>query len=114
MSSLHYLSPFLGAVLFEAVHWFRIREKLDLPKYRKLLRSPAYWVITAVAVLLGGLGALVYFGDRLSPGELLVAGAAFPTLLKKLVAAFTDKQATVLGDERADDGSPVADYFAAA
>lgn len=113
MSSLHYLSPFLGAVLFEAVHWFRIREKLDLPKYRKLLRSPAYWVITAVAVLLGGLGALVYFGDRLSPGELLVAGAAFPTLLKKLVAAFTDKQATVLGAEP-DEGGPVADYFAAA
>jgi hypothetical protein len=62
------------------------REKPDLSKCRKPLRSPACWVITAVAVL---LGALVHFYDRLGPGELLVAGAAFPAPLKKLVAART-------------------------
>ena len=42
--------------------------------------------------------------------ELLVAGAAAPSLLKKLVAAFLVKQSTMLGEEDPDRVSP-RDYF---
>lgn len=103
-------APFIGAIAQEVFHWYHLRERLESPKYKRLLRSRVYWVFTAAAVLFGGLGAYIYFGTRLAPGEMLVAGAAFPVLLKKLVAGLTAKEETKLGDEEKKD-HPVRDYF---
>jgi len=112
MRPIDYVAPFVGAIALETVHWYQLREHLHLAKYRRLLRSRAYWVITTIMVVVGGVGSLILFEDRLGPGELFVAGAAFPTLLKKLVAGFTTKQVT-LGDKLTDDRSTVSamDYF---
>jgi hypothetical protein len=116
MSALELAAPFVGAIALEVFHWYGLRERLDTARYRRLLRSRVYWIFTVLAVVVGGAGALIYFGGRLSGGELLVAGAAFPTLLKKLVGVFV-KERTTLGDaeDRREpaDTAPAADYFAA-
>ena len=112
MRTVDYVAPFVGAISLESVHWYQLREHLHLAKYQRLLRSKAYWLITLAMVLLGGAGSLILFEDRLRPGELFVAGAAFPTLLKKLVAGFSKERVT-LGDDtegrRATAGA--MDYF---
>jgi len=113
MSVLNYIAPFVGAALLEVVQWYRLREKLDNERYRRLLRSPGYWVITVLTGVLGAIAALIYFATRseLSPAELLVAGAAFPTLFKKLVAAFVDKEVTTLGDLSEKRKSTISTYL---
>lgn len=116
MTVLQIVAPFIGAIALEALHWYQLREKTGTAQFRRAVRSVAYWVITAVMIIVGGVGALIYFGERLSAGELLIAGAAFPTLLKKLIAPFVKKQ-TKLGSpedaERAEHVSPapVGGYF---
>lgn len=46
MDGLDYVAPFVGAMTLEAVHRYELREKLHLKKYRQLLGSPAYWLVT--------------------------------------------------------------------
>ena len=111
MNTLHIAAPFVGAVLSEVLHWYRVRDRLDSAKYQKLLRSRPYWIITTLAVLVGGLSVLIIFGARFNDGELLLAGAAFPTLLRKVIAAFVGGPKTVLGT---NDRQAVSDYFAVA
>ena len=97
MTTIEMAAPFVGAIAMEAVHWYQLRERLSLGKYRNLLRSVGYWVITIVMALVGGVGTLIYFQGRLTQGELLIAGAAFPALLKKLVGTFVKSQVKLGG-----------------
>lgn len=108
---LVYLAPFVGAVALEVFHWYQLREKLDSAHYKRLLRSKSYWIITVLTVLVGGTVVLIYFQGRLTAAELLVAGAAIPTLFKKLVATFTATQQTKLGPKD-EDKAKWSDYFA--
>jgi len=102
------LAPFVGAIALEVVSWYLLRTRLDKPQYQKLLKSVGYWVITVLMVLVGALGALFLFWGRLEVWQLFIAGAAFPTLFKKLVSAFITDQ-TKLGASEAP--SPLRDYF---
>ena len=105
MDWLQLSAPFVGAIAFEAIHWYQLRERLHLEKFRRAARSIAYWAITILMIVVGGVGAMIYFGDRLTAGEMLVAGAAFPTLLKKLVGAFVKEQVQ-LGDRSGREPAP--------
>jgi hypothetical protein len=111
MSGVSRLAPFLGAAALEVIYWYQLRTELHLKKYQRLLRSKAYWIITVAMVLVGGLFTLIYFGDRLRPGELLVAGAAFPTLIKQLIAAFSAKQLTLGEDSTESEADALRTYF---
>lgn len=122
MPTLETLAPFVGAAAMETVQWYQLRERLTEAKYRRLLRSPAYWAITVAMAVIGGIGTLIYFQARLTPGEFLVAGAAFPSLLKKLIGAFVKKQVTLGGpsareaptrDGDAESQSAVTTYLTA-
>jgi len=77
-----------GAFAFEVVQWYDLRAKLSAKKYQKLIRSKGYWIITVLMMIVGSGGAAILFLDRLAAPEMMVAGAAFPTLFKKLVSAF--------------------------
>jgi FtsH-binding integral membrane protein len=110
---LEVLAPFVGAAALEVVHWFRLREKLQLAKYQKLLRSTGYWVVTALMILVGGFVTLIYLGDNDRPDQLLIVGAAFPTLFKSLIGAATDRQQTTLGPTRDSAGNNLRAYFSA-
>lgn len=122
MTPLDTASPFIGAIAQELLHWYQLRERLDQVRLSRLLRSVGYWVITVLVVLVSGAGALIYFNGRLTAGEMLIAGAAFPTLFKKLATTFVKERATLGGEvrdprPREHRGQPssnvVRDYLAA-
>ena len=76
-----------GAVAQEVLHWYGLRTRLDHPEVRRVLRSPGYWIVTLAMIVVSGIGVtLVHGADSAHPGVAFVLGAAFPMLLKKLVA----------------------------
>ena len=111
MSPLVMVAPFLGAAALEIVWWYGIREKLDQVKYRKLLRSRAYWVITVLMILVSGTCALV-LAHPLGAAKLLVIGAAFPSLIKQAIGTVQLAGDSIkLGDEESESISPWREYF---
>jgi hypothetical protein len=104
------MAPFLGAAALEVFYWFNLRRKLLPTKMKAILRSRFYWIITALAILLGGFCAVLLFPDS-NAGQLLLAGAALPTLLKKLVGGFVSDNGPDLGGEDTQRSTPARDYF---
>jgi hypothetical protein len=113
MTPIQMIAPFIGALLMEVLHWYQLRNRLSSRRVTKAARNPAYWVVTIAMIVLGSVGTLIVFGESLqSAGQLLIAGAAFPTIFKKLVSAFADKQELMLGANQPETGAPsVLDYF---
>lgn len=94
-------APFVGGVILELLHWYELRERTHLVKYKELLRSVPYWAITAAMVVGGALVALYWAvskDDAPSPFELLIAGAAAPSLVKNAISSFLAKETTELGE----------------
>jgi len=111
MNTTQIVAPFFGALLLEVVHWYGLRDKLYQQKYKRALRSPGYWLITVLMIALGPIGALIIYEDA-TPAGLLIAGAAFPSVFKKIVGAFIDKSVKLgSGDEQA--APPLSAYFSA-
>ena len=107
------LAAILGAALQELVHWYDIRNTLTQKRYVTLLRSPAYWLITALMVLGSSLGTWIWLdGENQSLRTFLITGAAFPLILKKAVSAIRNGQH--LGAEKPSTTTVVASYFAPA
>ena len=103
-------APFIGAVALEVFYWFQLHRKLLPAKMKAVLRSPFYWIITVLAVLFGGFCAVLLYPEA-DAVQLLVAGAAMPTLLKKLVGGFVTNGGPTLGDDGAARPTPARDYF---
>jgi H+/Cl- antiporter ClcA len=101
----------LGAVSLEVIHWYNIREELHLQKYQRLIRSPSYWIPTILATLLGAIIVPVYFGAGLRLDQLLIAGAAFPTTIRKIIGTGLAAEKTRLGAERPEPKVGFRDYF---
>lgn len=107
-------APFLGAIALEVFYWFQLRRKLLPAKSKAILRTPFYWIVTILAVLFGGIVAVLLFPTA-NAGQLLLAGAALPTLLKKLVGGFAKKNGPNLGAaEEKPTPTPVRDYLSIA
>lgn len=114
MDAWHFAAPFVGGVALEAVYWYELREKLTATKYRKMLRSLSYWLPTVAMILAGAAVALFWAASKSKDPtsfELLVAGAAAPSLLKNAVTALLAREKTKLGGDEADDSVKVRDYF---
>lgn len=115
MTATEVVAPFLGAAIIEVIHWHQLRMKLHLKKYRALMRSAVYWGWTAAMIVFGGLGTLFLFGDILTHGQLLIAGAAFPAVFTKFVSAFKKQHVTYGDDDPAtdavDDSVSIGDFF---
>lgn len=95
-------APFVGGVVLELIHWHELRERTGQAKYQKLIRSVSYWLITAAMVAGGALVALYWAvskDEAPSPFELLIAGAAAPSLVKNAIASLLAKEKTELGEE---------------
>jgi hypothetical protein len=72
---------FFGGFCIELLRWWSIREKSNFPVYAK---SPAYWVISFVMALAGGLISLLQFGAS-GPGiAVFQIGISAPLILQKL------------------------------
>jgi hypothetical protein len=109
------LSPILigsfGALLQEILFWHEAKAKLSVRKYRALLKSVGYWVVTALMIAGAGIGSWLWFEPATqNPKAYLFVGAAFPILFKKVVAALIPK-ATHLGPQNAPERISATDYF---
>ena len=112
MDAIDYAAPFIGSLVLETIYWYHLRERLQAAKYRRMLKSVAYWVTTVLMVVVGGISTLILADGKLPAPSLLVLGAAFPSLFKQLVSAALSRDPTKLGDSdtaRDDDG--LRDYF---
>ena len=78
------IAAFVGSVSAEVLFWYQARSKLPDRKYQRLMKSKAYWGSTIAMVLLCVTGSVLWFyGDVVSPRGYLLAGAAFPVLIKR-------------------------------
>jgi len=74
----------LGGVFNELLHWWNLRDKPELPEY---VRSPKYWIITLLMVLVGGAVAWLYFGQEANSLIALHVGISAPLIVQKLAAS---------------------------
>lgn len=89
----HVLFAALGASIQEVVYWYNARGKLAAEKYRTLIKSPAYWLLTLAMVAVSALGTWVWFkNEQQTPRMYMVVGAGFPLLLKQAVSALLSKE----------------------
>lgn len=103
----------LGASLQEILHWYELREKLTLKKYKSLLNSRAYWIVTLLMTLSSALGTFYLLaGSSVGylPRDYLIYSFVFPIILKKVAKLVAREDPEVnLGDVR---GSKISDYLA--
>ena len=74
----------LGGALAELLKWFQLREASILPEYSK---STAYWVITVLMILSGGVLAWAYGLDASKALLAINVGITAPLIIKGLAAA---------------------------
>ncbi|QSQ20478.1 hypothetical protein JY651_35300 [Pyxidicoccus parkwayensis] len=102
----------LGSALQELLHWYGLREHLSTPRYKELIKSVGYWVITGLMILGSGVAVWAWFGGdgNLPARQYLIVGAALPLIFKKAVEAVTGEKTAP--DTRATPTGPkLSDYF---
>jgi len=102
-----YIGVFLvgtaGGALLEFLHWWNIRKRKDeFPKYAQ---SAKYWIITAGMARVGGLLALIYFGDHVEAILALHIGVSAPLILQKLATTMAEPGA------RAGEETSIISFF---
>jgi hypothetical protein len=101
-----FLVPALGALVQEVIYLYDRRDQLASPQYVGMLKSPWYWGITLLMVLVSGAGTYALYGQTIREGSaLFFIGAAFPYLFKNSVARVV-KNATPQGSAGAPGGPP--------
>lgn len=73
-----------GGAVAELLHWWGLRQTVQLPAYRSSL---FYWGITIAMILAGGLMAWLYFGDSAEGLVVAHVGLATPLILQKLATS---------------------------
>jgi hypothetical protein len=103
----------LGSALQEVLHWYGLREHLATPRYKQLIKSVGYWVVTGLMIAGSGLAVWAWFsGDGDLPArQYLIVGAALPLLLKKAVEAVTGEKPTAVARGSSSEGAKLSDYF---
>jgi hypothetical protein len=99
-----------GAFLQELLFWYEAKTRLHYKKYKSLLQSPGYWIVTVLMIVGSGIGSWLWFLPVLQNARTyLLLGAAFPIIFKKVAAAFVPK-ASRLGSDLEGSAS-VLDYL---
>jgi hypothetical protein len=97
-----FLAALFGASFQELAWWYELRRDLDARKYRSLMRSKKYWIVSIAMIVAAATGTLVLNYPRLlnySPGDFMIFGAAFPLVFKHLTSVVGRKETTLGGDE---------------
>ena len=109
-----FLFSFLGALFQEVLHWYTVREKLDSAKYKKLISSMGYWVVTALMIGLTPpvIYALINGNSETPLAQILIMGAGAPLIVKKAVEIYLSKMDRVtLGAADTEPKAKLSDYF---
>lgn len=100
------VTAIFGSFCQEVLHWYDLRNSLEDDKYRRLIRSYAYWVVTSLTILISGFGIWIMYGDQIKvKSAYFILGASFPLLFKKAVSSVGDRGDINLGT------SVIKDYF---
>jgi ABC-type spermidine/putrescine transport system permease subunit I len=95
-----------GGVFQEVLYWFDLRGSLTRKKYRELVKSAAYWLITVATVICSGIATTIWwYGESHTPKDYLFMGVAIPLIFKKAVEAFGKK--LVLGTDTVSNTNPI-------
>ena len=76
-----------GGVVSEILHWWNLRYKPNFPKYAG---TPKYWVLTILMILVGGLIAWLYFGQKAESIVAAHVGLSAPLILQKMTVSVPD------------------------
>lgn len=103
----------LGSALQELLHWYGLREHLATPRYKQLIKSVGYWVVTGLMIVGSGLAVWAWFAGEgdLPARQYLIVGAALPLLLKKAVEAVAGEKPTAVARGPSSGGAKLSDYF---
>ncbi|HZG53222.1 MAG TPA: hypothetical protein VEZ40_13915 [Pyrinomonadaceae bacterium] len=108
-----------GAAMLELMYWHELRNHLENRRYRRTLRSAAYWLIVGGVIIGSGLTTWIWYGMEDSgqmsraPREYFLVGAAVSLLAKRIVKVFDSSGKPTLGgkDREANDRPVWKDYF---
>jgi hypothetical protein len=98
----------VGGCLAELLKWYQLRESTSFPAYAK---SPVYWVISGLMVLVGGALAVIQGVEGSKPLLALNIGISAPLILKGLAAA-VPSEAQPKGPVGASRRPSVLDFLA--
>ena len=102
----------LGAAMQELLYWYEIRARLHIAQTAKLLRSPAYWLITILMILVCGIAThFWYLPDAQPLRTYLLTGAALPLLLKQGVKVLTPDKQRLGENSPLSYGAAIGKYF---
>ena len=91
-------SALLGAAMLEIIYWRDLRQSLEATKYKKLLGSRDYWILTGLFVVGSALGSLIWLHDQKARlQDYFILGAAFGPTVKSV--ARTGSKGRVLGGD---------------
>lgn len=100
----------VGAIAGEVAHWYHLRSQLPKKKYKMLLQSSIYWMVTIVMIFVGAITIGLMFPVKEKPqAYYLLFGVGFPLILKKAGSIIKASKIDVLGDE--DEFNPISEYF---
>lgn len=89
-----------GAFSLEIIKAYELRGKLHHKRYRDLLRSPFFWVVAALFILVSGFVAWAFNegNPSASPAHLVASGMGASALAKKISEAAASSTRVDAGD----------------
>lgn len=72
-----------GGFAAEVYRWYQIRESNSLPEYA---RSPLYWIVSALMILIGGGLAWLWQIDPAQPFLAVQVGVSAPLIIKAVMS----------------------------
>jgi hypothetical protein len=99
LDSTVFLLGIIGGALAELLKWYQLRESPNFPLYTKKL---AYWIITALMIIAGGVLALVHGVDATNPLLALNIGISAPLIIKGLASVAPSPKSRTANQEVAD------------
>jgi hypothetical protein len=95
----HYAAALTGSLFQEVLHWYEARGKLEAPEYQALMKSPAYWVIAGLMIVLCAVGCVFWYDSaKVSSRDYLVTSAAFGAIFKQAVSGAQNNRKRKLGE----------------
>jgi hypothetical protein len=102
------LAVAFGSLAQEILWWYDLKAKLHTKKFKDLIGSPSYYIVTFAFIAVGfGFGIIWFYGrSEVELRDAFILGLGLPIFLKKLAATTIradDNQKIDLGDSKLSD-----------
>lgn len=86
----------LGAFVLEALHWYQLNHRMLPAEFAAAAKSPRYWIVASLFVVLPGVLAIAWFGGRpsISTWDVVAFGLGFPAVVKKAAKGTSESTGT--------------------